>query len=43
MGKEVRMVVFPGENHDLSRFGKPNHRVVRLRSIVDWFGEKLRR
>jgi dipeptidyl aminopeptidase/acylaminoacyl peptidase len=43
MGKEVRMVVFPGENHDLSRFGKPNHRVVRLRSIVDWFSEKLRR
>ena len=43
MGKEVRMVVFQGENHDLSRFGKPNHRVVRLGSIVDWFGEKLRR
>ena len=42
LGKEVRMVVFPGENHDLSRFGKPNHRLVRLRAIVDWFNEKLK-
>ncbi|WP_243678728.1 prolyl oligopeptidase family serine peptidase [Vulcanisaeta distributa] len=43
LGKEVRMVVFPGgENHDLSRFGKPNHRIVRLRAIVDWFNEKLK-
>lgn len=32
LGKEVRMVVFPGgENHDLSRSGKPSHRIIRLR------------
>ncbi len=42
LGKETRMVIFPGENHDLSRFGKPNHRMTRLRVIVDWFNEKLR-
>jgi dipeptidyl aminopeptidase/acylaminoacyl peptidase len=42
LNKEVRMVVFPGENHDLSRFGKPNHRIVRLRTIVDWFNGKLK-
>ncbi|MCG2880638.1 MAG: S9 family peptidase [Vulcanisaeta sp.] len=41
LGKEVKMVVFPGENHDLSRFGKPSHRIARLRAIVDWFREKL--
>nr|KJR72160.1 MAG: peptidase S9 [Vulcanisaeta sp. AZ3] len=42
LGKEVKMMVFPGENHDLSRFGKPNHRIIRLRGIVDWFNEKLK-
>jgi dipeptidyl aminopeptidase/acylaminoacyl peptidase len=31
------MVRFPGENHDLSRSGKPWHRVERLQHIVGWF------
>ena len=36
-GVEARMVLFRGENHDLSRTGKPKHRVKRLSEITDWF------
>ena len=32
-----RMVLFEGENHSLSRSGKPQHRVRRLQEIVRWF------
>lgn len=31
------MVRFPGESHELSRSGKPWHRVERLEHIVNWF------
>jgi dipeptidyl aminopeptidase/acylaminoacyl peptidase len=31
------MVRFPGASHDLSRTGKPAHRVERLQHIVNWF------
>jgi dipeptidyl aminopeptidase/acylaminoacyl peptidase len=30
------MVRFPGESHELSRSGKPTHRVERLQHIVAW-------
>jgi dipeptidyl aminopeptidase/acylaminoacyl peptidase len=35
--KETMMVRFPGENHELSRSGKPKHRIERLNHIVNWF------
>ena len=35
--KEAVMVRFPGENHELSRSGKPKHRVERLEYIIAWF------
>ncbi len=35
--KPVVMVRFPGESHELSRSGKPWHRVERLQNIVNWF------
>ena len=34
---ETRMVIFKGENHELSRGGKPLHRLRRLKEITDWF------
>ncbi|MGC8670909.1 MAG: alpha/beta hydrolase family protein, partial [Thermoprotei archaeon] len=40
-GKEAKLVLFPGENHELSRSGKPDHRVQRLKIIRQWFAEKL--
>ncbi|ADT84722.1 S9 family peptidase [Thermococcus barophilus] len=41
-GKTVELAVFPGENHDLSRSGKPKHRVKRLELIVGWFERWLK-
>jgi dipeptidyl aminopeptidase/acylaminoacyl peptidase len=39
--KPVVMVRFPGESHELSRSGKPWHRVERLAHIVNWFDKYL--
>jgi dipeptidyl aminopeptidase/acylaminoacyl peptidase len=39
--RETVMVRFPNENHDLSRSGKPWHRVERLQHIVGWFDRFL--
>lgn len=41
-GVETKLVIFPGENHDLSRKGKPKNRVERLRYIVEWFKTHLK-
>ncbi|HXF82761.1 MAG TPA: S9 family peptidase, partial [bacterium] len=40
--REVVFVRFPNESHDLSRIGKPAHRLERLRHIVRWFADHLR-
>ena len=36
-GVETKLVCFRGENHELSRSGKPSHRLKRLKEITDWF------
>jgi len=33
----TELIRFPGENHELSRSGKPKHRVERLQHILRWF------
>ena len=38
-GIETRMVIFHGENHELSRGGKPQNRIRRLKEITDWFNK----
>lgn len=38
----TRMVIFHGENHELSRSGKPKHRVRRLKEITAWFDKYLK-
>jgi dipeptidyl aminopeptidase/acylaminoacyl peptidase len=35
--RTTAMIRFPGETHELSRSGKPAHRVERLQHIVAWF------
>ena len=42
LGREVRMVRFEGQSHDLSRSGHPRSRVIRLRHIVSWFVSHIR-
>ena len=36
-GVESKMVLFHGEDHSLSRLGKPINRIKRLDEITDWF------
>ena len=35
-GVETKICGFKGENHELSRSGKPLHRLRRLQEITDW-------
>jgi len=42
VGCQVELVRFPGENHELSRSGKPKHRVERLQHILRWFNQHLK-
>lgn len=41
-GVESRLCMFRGENHELSRSGKPKHRVKRLEEITNWFDKYLK-
>ena len=40
-GVETELLVFPGENHELSRAGTPWHRRQRLEAILDWWTQHL--
>jgi dipeptidyl aminopeptidase/acylaminoacyl peptidase len=39
--RPVRLVRFPGEDHELSRSGRPRHRLARFRVLLEWFAEHL--
>lgn len=41
-GVEARLCMFRGENHELSRSGKPKHRIKRLEEITNWFEKYLK-
>jgi dipeptidyl aminopeptidase/acylaminoacyl peptidase len=38
---ETELVVFPGENHELSRSGRPRHRQQRFEILLDWWKRYL--
>jgi dipeptidyl aminopeptidase/acylaminoacyl peptidase len=40
-GVESKICVFKGENHELSRGGRPRPRLARMREIVQWFKNHL--
>jgi dipeptidyl aminopeptidase/acylaminoacyl peptidase len=41
MGKEVELVIFEGENHGLTRGGRPGNRIEHQRRILGWFQKYL--
>lgn len=41
-GVDSRLCMFRGENHELSRSGKPKHRIRRLEEITNWFEKYLK-
>ena len=40
--RDVELVRFPAEGHELTRSGSPMHRVMRFELVLDWFGRYLR-
>lgn len=40
-GVPTELLVFPGEDHELSRSGTPWHRRQRFEAILDWWGRHL--
>jgi dipeptidyl aminopeptidase/acylaminoacyl peptidase len=41
-GVEVEFLLFPGEGHELTRGGKPQHRVQRLDAVLEWWSRHLK-
>lgn len=41
-GVEAKMVIFKGENHALSRNGRPKNRIKRIQEITDWMDRFLK-
>lgn len=41
LGVETRFVRFPGENHELSRSGRPDRRLARLSEYLGWLERHL--
>ncbi|MDL5350143.1 S9 family peptidase [Microbacterium sp. zg-YB36] len=37
----AEMLVFPGENHELTRAGQPRHRIERFAAVLDWWDRYL--
>ncbi|MES2094973.1 MAG: S9 family peptidase [Actinomycetota bacterium] len=40
-GVESELLIFPGENHELSRSGRPRHRLQRFDAVLDWWARYL--
>lgn len=40
-GVDTELVIFPGENHELSRSGRPRHRLQRFDVVLDWWERHL--
>ncbi|WP_285137508.1 S9 family peptidase [Microbacterium sp. lyk4-40-TSB-66] len=38
---DAEMLVFPGEDHELTRGGRPQHRVQRFDAVLDWWNRHL--
>lgn len=40
-GTRAELLVFPGEDHELTRSGRPRHRVERFDAVLDWWRRTL--
>ena len=41
VGCEARLCVIKGENHELSRSGRPSRRIRRMQEILSWLDAHL--
>lgn len=42
LGREVELIRFPGESHEMTRSGRPQSRLANARAVIDWFDRHLR-
>lgn len=40
-GVPTELLLFPGEGHELSRSGRPKHRLARLEHVLRWWARWL--
>ncbi|MDT8915048.1 S9 family peptidase [Amycolatopsis sp. PS_44_ISF1] len=40
-GADVEFLLFPGEGHELTRSGRPRHRVQRFEAVLQWWARHL--
>jgi len=40
-GTPAEMLIFPGEDHELTRSGQPRHRVERFDAVLEWWARHL--
>ena len=40
-GVPVELLLFPGEGHELSRSGRPSHRLLRFEHVLRWWAGRL--
>jgi dipeptidyl aminopeptidase/acylaminoacyl peptidase len=40
-GVHAELLLFPGEGHELTRSGRPKHRVTRFEHVLDWWSARL--
>lgn len=40
-GVATELLIFPGEDHELSRSGRPRHRLERFDAVLDWWSRYL--
>ena len=43
LGREVELVLYPEEQHEMKNYGRPDRRIDRMERILDWFDRHLRR
>lgn len=41
LGVDAELLIFPGEDHELSRSGRPRHRLERFAAILEWWQRRL--
>ena len=41
-GIDSRLCIFKGENHELSRSGKPENRISRMTELLNWMDKYLK-
>jgi dipeptidyl aminopeptidase/acylaminoacyl peptidase len=40
-GVPSELLLFPGEGHELTRSGRPQHRLVRFEHVLGWWAKNL--